>query len=57
LTPGHRASLNGKPVSDQVLNRQESVLPERLLYDTYDVTALLEKGNNANPLSRLVGPG
>jgi alpha-L-rhamnosidase len=41
------ASLNGRPVSDQVLNRQESVLPERLLYDTYDVTALLETGDNA----------
>jgi alpha-L-rhamnosidase len=41
------ASLNGQPVSDQALNRQESVLPERLLYDTYDVTALLENGDNA----------
>jgi len=41
------ASLNGKPVSDQALNRQESVLPERLLYDTYDVTALLSIGDNA----------
>ncbi|MDD5707450.1 MAG: alpha-L-rhamnosidase N-terminal domain-containing protein [Kiritimatiellae bacterium] len=49
------ASLNGQPVSDQVMNRQESVLPERLLYDTFDVTALLADGCNA--IGAILYPG
>ena len=51
----YEASLNGQPIGDQVLARQESILPERALYDTYDVTALLRMG--ANALGVWLAPG
>lgn len=42
----YEASVNGELVSAP-LARQKSVLPERVFYDTYDVTDLVKKGGNA----------
>ena len=42
----YEASSNGQPVSDQVLGSTLSYFSKRMLYDTFDVTALLRQGNN-----------
>ncbi|BBC31132.1 Bacterial alpha-L-rhamnosidase [Streptomyces graminofaciens] len=51
----HRTAINGKPVSDDVLEPGWTSYPNRLLYSTYDVTGLLVPGTNA--LSATVGDG
>ncbi|MGW1718316.1 family 78 glycoside hydrolase catalytic domain [Streptomyces sp. NPDC002156] len=51
----HRTALNGRPVSDDLLEPGWTSYPNRLLYATYDVTALLRPGTNA--LSAAVGDG
>jgi alpha-L-rhamnosidase len=43
----YEASINGQPVSDQVLGPTLSYFSKRMLYDTFDVTALLRQGDNA----------
>ncbi|MBM3272588.1 hypothetical protein FJY94_04935 [Candidatus Kaiserbacteria bacterium] len=43
----YEASINGQPVSDEVLGPTLSYFPKRMLYDTFDVTALLRQGDNA----------
>ena len=43
----YEASLNGQPVSDQMLGPTLSCFSRRMLYDTFDVTSLLQAGNNA----------
>ncbi|MFV2067569.1 MAG: alpha-L-rhamnosidase N-terminal domain-containing protein, partial [Pirellulales bacterium] len=43
----YEARLNGKALSDQVLGPQLSYYPERMLYDTFDVTSLVKQGKNA----------
>lgn len=43
----YEASINGRPVSDQVLGPTLSYFAKRMLYDTFDVTALLHEGDNA----------
>jgi len=40
-------TLNGQPVGAEVLGPALSYFPKRMLYDTYDVTALLREGRNA----------
>lgn len=42
----HEATINGQPVSDGVLAPNVSHLDKRVLYNTYDVTALLQPGEN-----------
>jgi alpha-L-rhamnosidase len=42
----YEASINGRPVSDQVLGPTLSYFAKRMLYDTFDVTALLRQGDN-----------
>jgi alpha-L-rhamnosidase len=42
----YEATLNGQPVSDQVLGPTVSYLAKRMLYDTFDVTDLLQAGEN-----------
>ncbi|MFE9029584.1 family 78 glycoside hydrolase catalytic domain [Streptomyces iakyrus] len=51
----HRTGLNGRPVSDDLLEPGWTSYPSRLLYATYDVTGLLSPGRNA--LSAAVGDG
>ncbi|MEU0671957.1 family 78 glycoside hydrolase catalytic domain [Streptomyces sp. NPDC006172] len=51
----HRTALNGRPVSDDLLEPGWTSYPNRLLYATYDVTDLLRPGTNA--LSAAVGDG
>ncbi|WP_406437305.1 glycoside hydrolase family 78 protein [Streptomyces sp. NBC_01613] len=51
----HRTTLNGRPVSDELLEPGWTSYPNRLLYATYDVTDLLLPGRNA--LSAAVGDG
>ncbi|MFA6108237.1 MAG: alpha-L-rhamnosidase N-terminal domain-containing protein [Candidatus Latescibacterota bacterium] len=41
------ASLNGRPVSDQVLGPTLSYFARRMFYDTFEVTPLLREGENA----------
>ena len=41
------ARLNGRPIGDQALAPQYTPYNQRLLYQTYDVTDLLQKGPNA----------
>ncbi|KDN73476.1 hydrolase [Streptomyces olindensis] len=51
----HRTAVNGRPVSDDLLEPGWTSYPNRLLYATYDVTGLLSPGRNA--LSAAVGDG
>ncbi|MEU9396982.1 family 78 glycoside hydrolase catalytic domain [Streptomyces sp. NPDC048324] len=51
----HRTTINGHPVSDDLLEPGWTSYPNRLLYATYDVTDLLAPGRNA--LSAAVGDG
>ncbi|MEV3914663.1 family 78 glycoside hydrolase catalytic domain [Streptomyces canus] len=51
----HRTAINGRPVSDDLLEPGWTSYPSRLLYATYDVTDLLTAG--ANALSAAVGDG
>lgn len=51
----HRTTLNGEPVSDDLLEPGWTSYPNRLLYATYDVTGLLRPG--ANALAAAVGDG
>ncbi|MBZ3906049.1 alpha-L-rhamnosidase [Streptomyces griseiscabiei] len=51
----HRTAVNGRPVSADLLEPGWTHYPDRLLYATYDVTALLRPG--ANALSAAVGDG
>ncbi|MDX3457906.1 family 78 glycoside hydrolase catalytic domain [Streptomyces sp. ME02-8801-2C] len=51
----HRTAVNGHPVSDDLLEPGWTSYPSRLLYATYDVTALLLPGTNA--LSAALGDG
>lgn len=39
-------SINGKPVTDAALSQEFTRYNKRLLYDTYDVTSLINKGEN-----------
>jgi len=43
----YELSINGNRVGDSVLNPAKTNYRNRLLYDTYDVTGLLEVGRNA----------
>ncbi len=43
----YEASIEEQPVSDQVLGPTLSHFANRMLYDTFDVTALLQQGDNA----------
>ncbi|NEA98759.1 alpha-L-rhamnosidase [Streptomyces sp. SID13726] len=51
----HRTAINGRPVSEDLLEPGWTSYPNRLLYATYDVTGLLAAGRNA--LSAAVGDG
>ncbi|MGI5423502.1 family 78 glycoside hydrolase catalytic domain [Streptomyces sp. CA-179760] len=51
----HRTAVNGRPVSDELLEPGWTSYSNRLLYATYDVTGLLSPGRNA--LSAAVGDG
>ncbi|MER6492866.1 family 78 glycoside hydrolase catalytic domain [Streptomyces griseorubiginosus] len=51
----HRTAINGRPVSDELLEPGWTSYPNRLLYATYDVTGLLAPGPNA--LSAAIGDG
>ncbi|MEU1183173.1 family 78 glycoside hydrolase catalytic domain [Streptomyces sp. NPDC005820] len=51
----HRTTVNGRPVSDDLLEPGWTSYPHRLLHATYDVTGLLTAGRNA--LSAAVGDG
>ncbi|MGW1030024.1 family 78 glycoside hydrolase catalytic domain [Streptomyces sp. NPDC002577] len=51
----HRTAINGRPVSDELLEPGWTSYPKRLLYATYDVTGLLVPGRNA--VSAAVGDG
>ncbi|ELP67795.1 family 78 glycoside hydrolase catalytic domain [Streptomyces turgidiscabies] len=51
----HHTTLNGRPVSDDLLEPGWTSYPNRLLYATYDVTDLLVPGPNA--LAAAVGDG
>ncbi|MFF4357662.1 family 78 glycoside hydrolase catalytic domain [Streptomyces sp. NPDC001604] len=51
----HRTTVNGRPVSDELLEPGWTSYPNRLLYATYDVTDLLAPGRNA--LTAAVGDG
>jgi alpha-L-rhamnosidase len=51
----HRTAVNGRPVSDELLEPGWTSYPNRLLYATYDVTGLLVPGRNA--VSAAVGDG
>lgn len=51
----YEAFLNGETVGDQVLGPQLSHFPSRMLYDTFDVTGLIQEGPNALGVS--VAPG
>jgi alpha-L-rhamnosidase len=51
----HRTSLNGRPVSDELLEPGWTSYRDRLLYATHDVTDLLRAGRNV--LSGAVGDG
>ncbi|MFE3857282.1 family 78 glycoside hydrolase catalytic domain [Streptomyces griseorubiginosus] len=51
----HRTMLNGRPVSEDLLEPGWTSYPHRLLYATYDGTDLLTTGRNA--LSAAVGDG
>ncbi|MGY1495773.1 family 78 glycoside hydrolase catalytic domain [Streptomyces sp. QTS52] len=51
----HRTAVNGRPVSDDLLEPGWTSYPNRLLYATYDVTGLLRPGTNA--LSAAIGDG
>lgn len=41
------ASINGQPVSDAILAPETTVVKSHILYQSYDVTALLGQGENA----------
>jgi hypothetical protein len=43
----YEASINGTPVSNDLLQPLETYYPKRVIYTTYDVTALLQQGANA----------
>ena len=43
----YEARINGQPVSDQVLAPEISVARSHILYQSYDVTALIQNGGNA----------
>jgi alpha-L-rhamnosidase len=49
------ARINGHPVSDAILAPEISVAADHVLYQTYDVTALIVPG--ANALAAMVGDG
>ncbi|MFM9587989.1 family 78 glycoside hydrolase catalytic domain [Streptomyces scabiei] len=51
----HRTTLNGRPVSSDLLEPGWTSYPDRLLYATYDVTGLLRPGPNA--VAAAVGDG
>ncbi|WP_405529013.1 glycoside hydrolase family 78 protein [Streptomyces canus] len=51
----HRTAVNGRPLSDDLLEPGWTSYPNRLLYATYDVTDLLIPGRNA--LSAAIGDG
>ncbi|QYX82512.1 alpha-L-rhamnosidase [Streptomyces akebiae] len=51
----HRTAVNGRTVSDDLLEPGWTSYPNRLLYATYDVTGLLRPG--ANALSAAIGDG
>lgn len=42
----YTCSINGKPISDTVLNGQWTNYTRTVYYDTFDVSALLEEGEN-----------
>jgi alpha-L-rhamnosidase len=52
---GYEARLNGQRVGDALLTPEVSQYGKRVLYQTYDVSALLKTGQNA--LGLLVGDG
>ncbi len=47
--------INGQPVTDDVLGTLQTDYTKRVYYNTYDVTALVSKGNNA--IGVLLGNG
>ncbi len=51
----YRASLNGRPVSDDVLTPDFTDYRKRVTYQTYDVTSMVQNG--ANTLGVLLGAG
>jgi len=51
----HHVEINGRPVSDELLEPGWQSYHHRLLYATYDVTSLLAEGPNA--ISAAVGDG
>ncbi|MFE3036603.1 family 78 glycoside hydrolase catalytic domain [Streptomyces canus] len=51
----HCTAVNGRPVSEELLEPGWTSYPNRLLYATYDVTGLLAPGRNA--LSAAIGDG
>jgi len=51
----YEAHLNGRRVGDRVLDPGWTDYADRILYSTYDVTTLLQKGSNC--LSAVVGNG
>jgi alpha-L-rhamnosidase len=51
----YAARINGKPVSEALLAPEISVAQDHLLYQTYDVTGLVEQGDNV--IAALVGDG
>lgn len=51
----YEARLNGRRVGDQVLDPGWTDYADRILYSTYDVTALLQKGTNC--LGAVLGNG
>ncbi|MDW5267448.1 MAG: family 78 glycoside hydrolase catalytic domain [Edaphobacter sp.] len=51
----YKFSLNGKPVGDQVLAPGWTDYRQRVTYQDYDVTALLQKGENA--IGAYLAPG
>ena len=51
----HRVSLNGRPVSDDLLAPGWTSYRQRILADTYDVTRLLTPGRNA--IGAVLGDG
>ena len=51
----YQASLNGKPIGDQVLDPGWTGYAQRILYSTYDVTSQLRRGDNC--LGVMLGNG
>jgi len=51
----YKFSLNGKPVGDQILSPGWTDYRQRVTYQVFDVTSLLQKGNNA--IGAYLAPG